>query len=110
MCPSNFYYKKQIEIIVSKSKIVYLQTSAFKFVNKIELIRSVLEESSEGEIDETVMQLWIIRLEKANISSEDREHKEEASSISGLKKLALKSIKFNKDKIDLYPQVNFCIT
>ena len=56
------------------------------------------------------MQLCIILLEKINISSEDRDHKEEASSISGLKELALKSIKFNKDKKDLSPRVNLsCI-
>ena len=52
----------------------------------------------------------IILLERAYVSSEVREHKEEASSISGLKEHALKSVKFNKDKINLSPLVNLsCI-
>ena len=52
------------------------------------------------------MQLCIILLEKDNISSEYREHKEEAYLISVLKELTLKLIKFDKDKINLSLQVN----
>ena len=65
-----------------------------------------MEESSDGEIDKIEMQLCIILLEKDNISFEYREHKEEAYLISVLKELTLKLIKFDKDKINLSPQVN----
>ena len=41
---------------------------------------SILDKLNKEKIDETVMQIHIILLEKVNVSSEDREHKEEASS------------------------------
>ena len=67
----------------------------------MESISSIVKKFNEGEIDETEMQILIIKLKKTNISSEDSEHKEEASPISGMKELELKSTKFYIDEIGL---------
>ena len=72
----------------------------------MDFMSSIFEKFSKGEIFETEIQMHILLLEKAKISSEDREHKEEASSISGMEELALKSTKFYNDKKDLSPQAN----
>ena len=67
----------------------------------MESISSIVKKFNEGEIDETEMQILIIKLKKTNISSEVSEHKEEASPMSGMKELELKSTKFYIDEIGL---------
>ena len=67
----------------------------------MESISSILEKFKKGEIDETETEALIIQLAKTKISSEDSDHKEEASPMSGMKELALKSTKFYIDEIGL---------
>ena len=67
----------------------------------MESISSIVKKFNEGEINETEMQILIIKLKKTNISSEVSEHKEEASPMSGMKELELKSTKFYIDEIGL---------
>ena len=67
----------------------------------MESISSIVKKFSEGEIDETEMEALIIQLVKTKISSEDSELKEEASPMSGMKELELKSTKFYIDEIGL---------
>ena len=67
----------------------------------MESISSIVKKFDEGEIDETEMQILIIKFKKANTSSEVSEHKEEASPMSGMKELELKSTKFYIDEIGL---------
>ena len=67
----------------------------------MESILRIVKKFNKGEIDETEMQMSIILLENPNITTEDEEHKEEASPMSWLKELALKSAKFYNEKIGL---------
>ena len=67
----------------------------------MESISSILEKFEKGEIDETETEALIIQLLKTKISSEESEHKEEASTMSGMKELALKSTEFYIDEIGL---------
>ena len=69
----------------------------------MESISSIMEKFNEGEIDETEMVILIVKLKKTKISFEGSEHKEEASPMSGMKELELKSTKFYNEKIGLSP-------